>query len=314
MHEIDRVLKILSGRFPHVFMKLLFGERKDVALVGLEDTQLNIPEYRSDKIFRLSHAGKETILNLEFMIQPRKRALSSFVIKTALLMASYSLPVVTVIVYLEQGRYKAFPEVLENQILGFRNRFALDKILLWEYQYLIESGELLELAPLLPLFYQKPEISLLEREHELIQRIPDHHQRSDLIALAMMVAFRKFETKFVQEFFKKEYQMLKESTFVQEWIKEGWKEGIKEGKKEGKKEGIKEGKKEGLEEGIEYGKLALLLHLVRTKFKAINSNIESRLKKLRAKQIDELSAQLFTMEDKEQLVDWLRRNETNNLK
>jgi hypothetical protein len=165
MHEIDRVLKILSGRFPHVFMKLLFGVRKDVELVSLEDTQLNIPEYRSDKIFRLKHDRKETILNLEFMIQPRRRALSSFVIKTALLMANYSLPVVTVIIYLERGRYREFPEVLENHLLGFHNRFALDKILLWEYKDLIESGELLELAPLLPLFYQKPEITLLEKEH-----------------------------------------------------------------------------------------------------------------------------------------------------
>ena len=45
MHEIDRVLKVLSGRFPNVFLKLLFGDRKDIILSGMEDTQLNIPEY-----------------------------------------------------------------------------------------------------------------------------------------------------------------------------------------------------------------------------------------------------------------------------
>jgi len=95
--------------------------------------------------------------------------------------------------------------------------------------------------------------------------------------------------------------MLKESTFVKEWIKEGWEKGIKEGKKE------------GLEEGIEYGKLALLLHLVKTKFKTINTKIEPQLKKLKDKQIDELSVQLFTMKDINELKDWLRKNETNNL-
>ncbi len=300
MHEIDRVLKILSGRFPHVFMKLLFGDRTDVELLGLEDTQLNIPEYRSDKIFRLRHNSRETVLNLEFMIQPRKRMLSSFVIKTALLMANYALPVVTVIVYLERGRYRDFPALLENQILGFRNRFGLDRVLLWEHRDLIESGELLELAPLLPLLYEQPAIELLEKERQLIHRIPDRQQRSDLVALAMMVAFRKYETRFIQEFFKKEYHMLKESTFVQEWIKEGKKEGIKEG--------IKEGRKVGLEEGIEYGKMALLLHLVRTKFKAIDAEIESQIKKLRTNQIDDLSAQLFTMEKVEDLARWLRMN------
>ena len=123
MHEIDRVLKILAGRFPDVFLKLLFGHRKDVVLLGLEDTQLNIPEYRSDKIFRLRYEGKETILNLEFMIQPRKGALKNFLIKTSLLIANYSLPVVTVIVYLERGKYKLFPDEFENRFLGFRNRF-----------------------------------------------------------------------------------------------------------------------------------------------------------------------------------------------
>lgn len=294
MHEIDRVLKVLSGRFPHVFLKLLFGDRTNVELVALEDTQLNIPEYRSDKIFRLRHDRRETILNLEFMVQPRKRMLRTFLIKTALLMANYSLPVVTVIVYLERGKYRSFPEVLQNQLLVFRNRFVLDKILLWEHRELIASGELLELAPLLPLLYERPGIDLLEKERQLILQIPDRQHRSDLLALAMMVAFRKYEALFVREFFKKEYLMLKESTFVQEWINEG--------------------REEGLEEGIEYGKIALLLHLVRTKFSAINSKTESQLKKLKGKQIDELSAQLFTMKDMAELQDWLRKNKTNDLK
>lgn len=92
--------------------------------------------------------------------------------------------------------------------------------------------------------------------------------------------------------------MLKESTFVKEWIKEGWEKGIKE----------------GLEEGIEYGKLALLLHLVKTKFKTINPRIESQLKKLKDKQIDELSVQLFTIQDIEELTAWLRNNKSNNQK
>ncbi len=310
MHEIDRVLKVLSGRFPHVFLKLLFGDRTDDELVALEDTQLNIPEYRSDKIFRLRHDRRETILNLEFMVQPRKRMLGTFLIKTALLMASYSLPVVTVIVYLERGRYRSFPEVLENQLLGFRNRFVLDKILLWEHRELIASGELLELAPLLPLLYDRPGIDLLEKERQLILQIPDRQHRSDLLALAMMVAFRKYEAIFVREFFKKEYLMLKESTFVQEWIKEGRKEGREEGREEGKKEG----KKEGLEEGIEYGKLALLLHLVRTKFKAIEADLESQLKQLKSKQIDDLSAQLFAMEQVEELAEWLSKNKPSTMK
>ena len=59
MQEIDRVLKILSGRFPNAFLKLLFRDRTYIILSRLEDTQLNIPEYRSDKISRLKHYDKK---------------------------------------------------------------------------------------------------------------------------------------------------------------------------------------------------------------------------------------------------------------
>ena len=69
-----------------------------------------------------------------------------------------------------------------------------------------------------------------------------------------------------------------------------------------------------MEEGIEYGKLALLLHLVKTKFKTIKPKIESQLKKLKDKEIDELSAHLFTMQNIEELAEWLISNKTDNLK
>ena len=87
MHEIDRALKILAGRYPDEFMKLLFGDQKDVSLLGVEDAQLNIPEKRSDKIFRVRHNNKKAILNLEFVLQPKRKELANFFVKTAMLVA-----------------------------------------------------------------------------------------------------------------------------------------------------------------------------------------------------------------------------------
>ena len=235
MHEIDRALKILSGRYPDVFMKLLFGDQKGVSLLGIEDTQLNIPERRSDKIFRVEHDNKQAIINLEFVLQPRKKDLADFVVKTGMLMAHYtSLKVVTIIVYLEKGRYSTFPVQFENRFMGFSNRFVFDRLLLWEFKDQIESGEFLPLAPLMPLFYKEPGKTILERDKELISRVPNSRERADLIALAAMVALRKFKKEFIREFFKKEYDMLKESDFIQEWIKEGWEEGIEKGIEKGR--------------------------------------------------------------------------------
>jgi len=290
MHEIDRALKILAGRYPDEFMKLLFGDQEDVSLLRVEDTQLNIPERRSDKIFHVKHSNKKAILNLEFVLQPRKKELSFFLVKTAMLMAHFKiLPVVTIIVYIEEGRYTLFPAQFENQFLGFCNQFIFDRLFLWDFKDQIESGELPHLAPLIPLFYKNPDKRVLEKDRELIYQVSDLHERADLLALAIMVALRKFQKEFVLEFFKKEYDMLKEADFIQEW-KEEWK---------------KEGKEEGREEGIAYGKYTLLMHMVRQRFRTIDPLTEKRLHNLPEKDIYELSDNLFTMQSLDDLVQWL---------
>ena len=53
MHEIDRVMKMLAAKYPHIFMKLLFHDDPDIKLRAVEDTTINIPEKRSDKVFRI---------------------------------------------------------------------------------------------------------------------------------------------------------------------------------------------------------------------------------------------------------------------
>jgi len=309
MHEIDRALKILSGRYPDEFMKLLFGDQKGVSLLGVEDTQLNIPEKRSDKIFHVKHNNKKAIFNLEFVLQPNRKELANFFVKTAMLVAHFkTLPVVTIIVYVEKGRYATFPAQFENQFLRFSNYFIFDRILLWDFKNQIESGELPHLAPLIPLFYNKPDIKVLEKDRELIYRVSEQQERADLIALAMMVALRKFKKEFIYDFFKEEYDMLKEADFIQEW-KEEW---IEEGREKGREEGREKGREEGREEGIAYGKYALLLHMIRQRFRTIDPVTEKHLHDLHAKDIDELSVNLFAMQSLDDLVRWLYEHNGNS--
>jgi len=54
MFELDRTMKILAARYPQIFQRILFGNKPDIQFLGVEDTAINVPEQRSDKIFRFS--------------------------------------------------------------------------------------------------------------------------------------------------------------------------------------------------------------------------------------------------------------------
>jgi len=65
--ELDRVIKMLAAKYPSAFMTILFGQESVVNLKGIEDTAINIPEKRSDKVYRVYENGSEAIINFEFM-------------------------------------------------------------------------------------------------------------------------------------------------------------------------------------------------------------------------------------------------------
>jgi len=88
--------------------------------------------------------------------------------------------------------------------------------------------------------------------------------------------------------------MLKQSSFVQEWIEEGKREGKKEGKEEGKKEGFRE------------GRIELLLAQLGRILGRVNSDLEERIHKLNDKQIEKLSLDLLGIKQLSDLEEWFR--------
>jgi len=85
MHELDRVMKMLAAKYPHIFMKLLFSDSPAVKLQAIEDTTINIPEKRSDKVFRIRADDREVIVSIEFMVRPDRHALKAFHVKNGIL-------------------------------------------------------------------------------------------------------------------------------------------------------------------------------------------------------------------------------------
>lgn len=203
MFELDRTMKILAARYPQVFQQILFGDNPDIQFLRVEDTAINVPEQRSDKIFRFRKGKAETIISIEFMVRPELKHLQHFHVKNGLLTGSLRKPVATVIVYLERGRYRNFPDEYSVRLDGVLTITRFTRVLLWEYAEQIRKGEFKELAPLLVLFSEPPSTEIIIEEKKLINEIKEVRERADLLALAAMVAFRKFRKSLVEELFYK---------------------------------------------------------------------------------------------------------------
>lgn len=318
MFEIDRTLKILAAKYPKVFQRLLFGDKPGSEFLGVDDTAINIPEQRSDKIVKFRSGKKDTFISFEFMIQSKRKDLQKFYIKNGLLTATLRKPVITVIVYIEQGKYRTFPSEYVVKLDGVEMSTRFARVLLWEYADRIRSGEFKELAPLLVLFYDRPSKEIVLEEKKLINEVHDTQERSDLLALAAMVAFRKYKNGLIKELFFEEYQMMKASNFIEEWIQEGWEKGRREGWEEGREKGIEVGLEQGLEVGRQKGwrdgQITLILSQLKKILGRVSLDLERKIRLLSDKEIKNLTCDLLDMRAISDLEAWLKQRAQNNHK
>lgn len=316
MFEIDRTLKILAAKYPTVFQRLLFGDKTEIEFLGVEDTAINIPEQRSDKIFKFQRGKKETFISFEFMIRPKRNDLQNFYIKNGLLTAALRKAVITVIVYIERGKYRSFPDEYNAQIDGIEMTTRFARVLLWDYADRIRSGEFKELAPLLVLFSDRPSEEIIIEEKKLIHQVQNVQERANLIALAAMVALRRFKNELIKELFSEEYEMMKASNFIEEWIKDGWKKGSEEGRlkgiQEGLQQGIQQGVQKGRQEGWRDGQIKVILSLLKKVLGRIRPELEKKIRSLTDVEIENLTSDLLDMRAINDLETWLEQRSQSN--
>jgi predicted transposase YdaD len=238
----------------------------------------------------ISDHGKNVAVHIEAMLEPKQRELGNFKTKNALLEETLKRPVVTVILYLEKGKYETFPYIYETQAGLLKNSHVFARILLWEHKDRILSGELKELAPFLQLCEDEPDEILIERTKQLIKQTADANERSNLLGVAILVAYRKYKDKFrdkeeskkfVKEKFKEEYAMLKESDFITDWLEESEQKGREEGKR------------------------SLLLALLAKKFGKLSPHLRKQIRQLSGTKLDNLSLALLDLKNVKQLQAWL---------
>jgi predicted transposase YdaD len=234
-NPFDRSLKVLIRRALPTLLRLA-GVEVDPAQVRPDDTAITLPEHHADHVFRIGDEDDPTrwALHLEYQLQPDPRVLPDWFYKNAALNKLLPIPVVLMAVYLTRGDRATFPDGYTIQGGSLRNQYLFEVIRLWEHAERIRSGELPELAPLLVLCEDRPTEATLRQERQLILSLDVARPvRADLLAVAVTVGTRDFARELLEAIFQEEMVMLKEASFITDWIEEGEARGEARGKAEG---------------------------------------------------------------------------------
>jgi predicted transposase YdaD len=180
---------------------------------------------------------QEYILHLEFQLEhevgfPRRMGLYH-----NLLAEQFNLPVLSVALYLKPRKTPIPNEYVVRLYAQTINRFTYPVLRLWDYVDDIRGGKFRELAPFLVMLVDKADAAVLHTERELILAEADPKKRAELLSLAVPIAARYFDKNFLWRFFREELEMLKGTSFIDDWIQEGVEKGLQQGLQQGQQQG-----------------------------------------------------------------------------
>lgn len=296
MHEIDQAIKHVARSHPECFMSLFFGRERTVRLQGVEDAQIQIPEHRADKVWRIHDGGKEGFLMLEAILQPARRDFRKLNLKNAAAQVSFNAPAITILVYLQRGEYSTFPESYEDELGGLRNHHHFARVLLWEHADRIRSGELKELAPFLPLFEKDPGVEVLQAMNAIIETVADPEQRMELKTLGAIIAARTFAEELIKQVFNLESPMIRETTLFSEWLDQAEAKGRVEGRVEGRDE----------------GRHLTLQKILERKFGPLAADLTLALQKLKSAELEALTLAILDLQSLDDFRLWLQNLQSAN--
>jgi predicted transposase YdaD len=273
MNIFDRVLKVLAREYAAQFLALALPQLPLQVVGTLENVELALPEERVDFVHRAAWNGQEYVLHIEFQVEHKADTPRRLFIYSALLTKQLGLPILTVVFYLAR-QPASVPDAYEVQVGGVAvNRFEYPVVKLWEYTDEIAAGRWPELAPLLVMLVEgPPDTAVLARERELILQEPDSRKRASLLACAVTIGARYFDKTFLWRFFREEVEMMREATFIEDWLEDKLEEGLQQ----------------GLQQGSQKTRLVDVLRILGWRFGALPITLEERLARLTAEQLDPL--------------------------
>ena len=291
----DRVLKVLARDYADAFLRLALPDVPLEVVGVLENVELAIPEERVDFVHRVLWGEREYLLHIEFQAEHRADFPKRMFVYSALLTRQMDLPVITVAIYLNR-RDSPLPvsyEVDVNEVV--LNRFEYQVVRLWEYVDEILAGKWPELSPLLAMLVERPDEEVLERERELILREQDEKKRADLLACAVTIGARYFDKEFLWRFFREEVEMMREASFIDDWLQEKLEEGMLKGFQQ------------GLQDGRKISSQNILLRVLRQRFGALPRDVVAALQDLTAEQLEELVDVALTVPNKDSFAEEVKK-------
>lgn len=276
IHDVfDQTLKIMARNYTAVFLQLAFPDIPVRLLGTVANVELALPVRPVDFLHRVEYDGQEYLLHIEFQLRHEAnfpRRLCSYY---GALTEQFDLPVLTLVLYL-RPRQAPLPQAYQVA-LGERvvNRFSYPVLRLWDYVVAIRSGKYRELAPLLLILVPDDKVDVLAEERTLILAEPDAQKRSDLLALAVTIATRHFDSRYLWKFFtEKEIEQMQGATFIDELIADKLNKQLdaaraqllQQGRQQGQQEGWQQGQQEGLEKGIRQASCRYILDILAERF------------------------------------------------
>ncbi len=230
--DIDREIKALVRLVPQALFRLA-GINTHGLPIFPADVPVDQPQHDADSVFRVGGDNDPAgwALHLEYQLQPDSRELKRWMFKNAGLSLQLDRPVLLLALYLYRGKRRTFPGEYVVRAGGLETRFTFSAIRLWEHAERIRTGDLAALAPLLVLCEDEPTLETLETERQLIQTTEgfEPHERADLLAIAVGVARKHFTMEALELVFREEETMLlKETSWVREWMHEAEAQGAQE--------------------------------------------------------------------------------------
>jgi hypothetical protein len=238
----DQTLKIMARKYAQVFLNLAFPDTPVQLLGTLENVELALPVHPVDFIHRVEYEGQEYLLHIEFQLVHEKDFPKRLCYYYGALSEQFDLPVLALVLYVRPRR-AALPDAYEVA-LGEHvvNRFSYPVLRLWDYVDDIRSGKYRELAPLLLTLVSDDKTKVLEEERALILAEPDAQKRRDLLALAMTVATRHFDSRYLRRFFtEQEVRQMEEATFIEEIFEKRINERLDMARAQVRQEGFEKG-------------------------------------------------------------------------
>lgn len=289
---VDIIAREIVRVCPQAISRLL-DLHIDPSELHVENPTIHTRNRQVDNVIFIREHGEDVggIL-VEWVSQPDNDDLIDYIEKWSNLLAKYRFPMILLVIYLKRGGRASFPDRYVSKLGNWKTYTQFVAINLFDYIGLIESGEWIEFASLIPVcrgldhlprnkLEAAETISVIQTSHDLIMNaaITDD-MRTLLLGSLFSVSTKSLPQETLLEIFRKDITMLKDTPIIRDWIRESKEDGIRIGT-----EGVRRS----------------TLRLIKSKFIDIPESLEIRIRNADMDWCDRLSERIMSIESLDQI-------------